>query len=99
MSWTRLRGRVREWGPMAFCALLSLGAFYLWVLYGASLSKVILLGVVLICPAVYFIVWLLGDNSRGGGQAISLGWKADVAGEQVTWPHQPAPLFPRRGSK
>ncbi|MFQ6000474.1 MAG: hypothetical protein ACE5LG_02265 [Anaerolineae bacterium] len=99
MDWTRLRERVGEWGPMTFCALLSLGAFYLWILYGASLSKAILLGVVLICPVVYFIAWFLGGNSRGGGRAISPRWKADVVGEQAAWPHPPAPLFPRRGSK
>ncbi len=98
MSWTRLTRRVGEWGPMAFCALLSLAAFYLWALYGASLSKVILLGVVLMCPAAYFIAWFLEGDSRGGGRAISPRWKADVV-EEAACSHQLAPLSSRRGTK
>ncbi len=69
MSWRRLRDQVGEWRAMAFSALLSLSAFYLLIIYGASLSTGILLGVMLLCPAIYLVAWLLGGDSLGGGLA------------------------------
>jgi hypothetical protein len=89
MRWTRLRDQVGHWGPMAFCAVLSLGAFYLLILFGASLSKVILLGVLLFCPAIYFIAWFLGDNSGGGRRATLVPWGADGVDRQDTRLQQP----------
>ena len=97
MNLRSLRDRVEEWGPLGICALLSLGAFYLLILYGASLSRMILLGVMLICPAIYFTAWLLGGNSWSGGRALPVRWEADARREQATWSHQPAPLIARRG--
>ena len=94
MRWTRLRDQVGHWGPMAFCAVLSLGAFYLLILFGASLSKVILLGVLLFCPAIYFIAWFMGDNFGGGGRAILVPWDADGVDMQDTRLHQAAPAPP-----
>ncbi len=99
MSLGRLRDRVEEWGPMASCALLSLGAFYLLILSGASLSKVILLGVMLICPVVYLITWLLGGNSRGGGRGAPVRWGEDSVRKQVTWSQQPKTLLLGRGPR
>ena len=99
MSWTRFRDHVGQWGPMASCALLSLAAFYLLILYGASLSKVILLGVMLVCPAVYFIAWLMGGNYGDGRHATLVTWEEDAVRKQVTWSQQPAPLPVGSGPK
>ena len=96
MNWIGLRDRAGEWGPMAFCALLSLGAFYLLILYAPSLSKVILLGVMLICPAIYFIAWLLGGKSRGGGRVMPASSEENAVLGPVIWSHQ-APLTPASG--
>lgn len=82
MNWTRFRDQVGQWGPMASCALLSLGAFYLLILYGASLSKVILLGVMLICPAIYLPAWLLGHNLGGGRRAAFVAWRERTLGRR-----------------
>ncbi|TKJ29542.1 MAG: hypothetical protein CEE40_07970 [Chloroflexi bacterium B3_Chlor] len=99
MNWTSLRDRVGEWGPMAFCALLSLSAFYLLILQGASLSKVILLGVMLACPVAYFITWLLGGNPRGRGPGKPIRGKLDaVRGEASLVPPTSA-AHPRKRSK
>ncbi len=86
MHGMNLRDRVEEWGAMAFCAFLSLSAFYLLILRGASLSRVILLGLMLICPAVYFMAWLLGGNYRGGGLATPVRWEKDAVRKQVIRP-------------
>ncbi|NIN66935.1 MAG: hypothetical protein GTO63_20015 [Anaerolineae bacterium] len=90
MDWTSLRERVGEWGAMAFCVLLAVAAFYLLLLLGATLSKVILLGVMLICPVIYFVAWLLGRNSGGGVLAAPVRWGEERPRQQVTWSPQSA---------
>ena len=91
MNWTSLRERAGDWGAVGFCALLSLGAFYLLIFYGAFLSKVILLGVMLICPVVYFIARLMGGNSRGGGRVMPVEREKDPMQRPVTRTQQPVP--------
>jgi len=89
MGWTRLRDQAGHWRPMAFCAVLSLGAFYLLILFGESLSKVILVGLLLVCPAIYFIAWFKVDNFGGGRRAILVPWGADGVDRQDTRLQQP----------
>lgn len=98
MSSTNFRDRVGGWGTLGFCALLSVGAFYLLIFYGATLSKVILLGVMLICPVVYLIAWLLGGDYWGGGRAMLVEREEDAVQEQVSWTQQPTPSIPERQS-
>ncbi len=97
MSWTSMKMRIEEWGPMALCALLSLAAFYLLILQRAGVSEVILLAMMLVCPVIYFIAWLFGGSSRRGGPGIPREEKPDAAKEQEGWCHHPELLTPGEG--